>query len=108
MTAKAPTPQAISALLKRAGFEKSVNRPSRVKGWPEWCAGYKVVASIVPGCVLVEHRVNSMRLRAAAREAEEAEEAEKRAAYAKAITDAGWTVDTGGDELIVTAGKAEQ
>lgn len=100
MTAKHPTPQGISALLKRAGFDKSVNRPSRVKGLVEWCAGYHVAASMMPGCVLVEHRVNSLRLRHPSRAYDEAE---KRKKYANVLADAGYAVTDQDCYLIVRA-----
>ena len=96
----APSPQSVSRLLAGAGFERSVSRPSAVKGWHEWSAGYKVRTGYVVGEVHVEHRVSSLRLRdPSSRD----EEAAKLAAYAKTITGAGWAVKPGADKLIVTA-----
>ncbi|HEV2451632.1 MAG TPA: hypothetical protein VGS62_06880 [Streptosporangiaceae bacterium] len=101
---KPPTASGISRLLAGAGFEKSAPKPSRIKGMQEWSAGYHVAASLLPGCVLVEHRVNSLHLRSASRATVEAE---RRAAYAGAITAAGWNVESTEHALIVTA-KAEE
>jgi hypothetical protein len=40
--AKQPTPQGISALLKNAGFKRSVTSKSRIRGMSEHSAGYEI------------------------------------------------------------------
>jgi hypothetical protein len=91
-----PTPQAISALLRKAGFERSVSRATRIKGWRESSAGYYVTG--------YKDEVNVRHMLGFSRD----EEARDRmlARYAEAIRAAGWQV-TGptpvGRELVVTA-----
>jgi len=77
---KPPTPQGVSALLKRAGFSTVYARE---------------------GAVRVKHLFWSMR-------ATPEQHAAKLAPYAKAIAEAGWSVETAEYELIVTAGKADR
>ena len=96
MTSKAPTPQGISALLRKAGFERS-DYDSRGSS-----TGFRVTKDYGhDGAVRVRHYFLSMAPQAERRK-------EMLARYVKAITEAGWSVEAGEWELIVTAGKAEQ
>ena len=99
MITKEPTPQGISALLKRAGFERSTSSPSRIKGWRNYTAGYQVNARYPSGAE-VTHRVGFDRGPRA-----DAERARMLAAYATVIREAGWHVVTSGSRpcLIVSA-----
>ena len=60
--AKHPTQRGISAVLRKAGFERSVSSPSRIRGWQEWTEGYKVTNSS-DTTVEVEYRPSSFRAR---------------------------------------------
>lgn len=42
MAGKQPTPQGISALLRKAGFDKSVSSASRIRGMKESSQGFQV------------------------------------------------------------------
>jgi hypothetical protein len=97
MTAKPPTPQGISALLKRAGFERSVSSATRIKGWRNYSEGYSVTG--YRDEVNVRHHTGYARGSGAAERRDTA-----LAQYAEAIRAAGWHV-TGPehDELTVTA-----
>ena len=55
MTAKQPTPQGISALLKRAGFERSESSATRIKGWRNHSEGFTVTGQVL-GHIRVEHK----------------------------------------------------
>lgn len=98
---KPPTPQGISALLRKAGFEKSVSSASRIKGWRNHSPGY-IVRADSPGRVFVHHTTSDFR---PSRE-RCAEEQER---YAQAIEAAGYAVERGEGglwgPLIVTAPK---
>jgi hypothetical protein len=96
----APTPQGVSRLLANAGFDRSVTKPSRIKGFQEWYAGYHVTASMLPGHVLVVHRVNSLHRTAPS---SVREMTQKLAAYAEVIAAGGWSVATESGHLTVTA-----
>ena len=103
---KPPTPQGISALLKRAGFERSVSSATRIKGWRNHSEGYAVSAS-EPGRVCVEYKTGFDRgPNAASRRDEMLGE------YAGFFAAAGYSVERDDSwafpRLIVTAGKAEQ
>ena len=94
MTAKQPTPQGISALLNRSGFQHG---RAAVRGGR---AGYIVSRHLSTGNVRVEHVTLSMgspdRVVSAAL-----------AKYAKAITDAGYAVLTPSPRwIVVTAGES--
>jgi len=102
MTPKPPTPQdIISALLKRAGFTRSDST-----GGGGAATGYVVSLERAVG------KAASVRVRYHSRSAGWSSSPEyvkaKLDAYAKTITEAGWTVEAGEYELIVTAGKAGQ
>jgi hypothetical protein len=90
---KALTPQGVSALLKKAGFTRS---ESAERG--SACSGFVVRKDWTrDSAVRVRHQFLLMSTdRNGTRRAEEL------ARYAKAITDAGWDVETGEYELIVT------
>jgi hypothetical protein len=97
MTPKSPTPQGISALLAKAGFTRAI-----VKASAAGCAGFAVTADRSRSdAVRVRYRSWSM-------VGPNSRSAERNADYAKAIRDAGWTVDTTDYELIVTPGKEGQ
>jgi hypothetical protein len=109
-TPKPPTPQGISALLKKAGFERETLRPPTGVRWDgrpdsrtrKWLAGFQVHAD--RDRVVVRWRSGFV--------ANPDSTAKDRATvvqlrcYANVITEAGWTVETTEYELIVTAGKA--
>jgi hypothetical protein len=84
-----PTPQSISALLRKAGFTRAV---VRIRGG---ISGYRV-SNADPGTVWVWHYTMF---------GTRTSEAAKRAQYAETITSAGYVVedDTGRDRLIVAA-----
>lgn len=96
MTSQSPSPQGISALLKRAGFTQAV---VKLRGGT---SGFRVSAGTAPGgpaAVRVRHyTIFGTRTH----------EGRMLAKYAAAITNAGWSVETGEYELIVTTGKAAQ
>lgn len=95
-TPKPPTPQGISALLAKAGHTRAVRK---MRGG---CSGFVVSADYSHwGAVRVRHHFWSMGARPEQAKA-------KLAAYAKTITDAGWTVEAGEWELTVTARKDKQ
>jgi hypothetical protein len=103
--AKQPTPQGISALLKRAGFERSVTKSSRIRGFREWTEGFKATKRYPDG-VTVEYYPNSFRMRDNNEERERA----MLDRYRKAIAEAGYAVEDGSTglatKLIVTAEEA--
>ena len=96
-----PTPQGISALLKRAGFTRSDSTGGGGAG-----SGYVVSFERARG------KNASVRVRYHSRSAGWSSSPEyvkaALAGYAETITGAGWTVEAGEYGLIVTAGKAEQ
>lgn len=100
--AKQPTPQGISALLRKAGFDKSVSSASRIRGMKESSPGYQVSRGGKPGTVMVEFQQSSFRINPGKETA-----TKMLARYRKAIEDAGFTVDAGKstfrDILIVSA-----
>ena len=102
MITKEPTPQGISALLKRAGFERSTSSPSRIKGWRNYTAGYQVNARYPSGAE-VTHRVGFDRGPRA-----DAERARMLAAYAEAIRAAGWHVVTTSRPRLIVSAPPEQ
>lgn len=91
MTAKPPTPQSISALLNRAGFDRAeVKMRSGRSGF--------IVTKGYDSDGTVRVRWNSWSM-GAPRERHHLELTK----YAEAITAAGWTVEAGQYELVVTA-----
>lgn len=102
-TPKPPTPQGISALLKRAGFERSESSATRIKGWRKYSEGYSAAKWDDRGSVEVTWHRGLL---------SQSEGSETRprmlAAYIEAINAAGYSVRLQSDRLIVTAGKAEQ
>ena len=98
MTAKTPTPQGISHLLKLAGFDRAVRATQ--SGARHARSGFMVSKDLRrDGAVMVRH---SFLLRSTPEQ-----HAAKLAAYAKTITEAGWTVEAGTYELIVTAKEGD-
>lgn len=56
MTTRQPTPQGISGLLNRAGFERSVSSATAVKGWRNYSEGFGCRKSYsLDGGVLAQH-----------------------------------------------------
>jgi len=106
MTHKPPTPQGISALLKRAGFERSESSATGVKGWRNHSEGY-VVRGYESGRVHVGHEDG--RFHSADADRQRSAEMEER--YAQVIEAAGYAVERSGEaggyfsRLIVTARK---
>lgn len=94
-----PTPQAISALLKRAGFERSESHATRIRGYRRSTEGYQVRGDYRGG---VEVGYFS-------RDCTDAEHAEMLAGYRTVIEAADWQVSyregVGVPRLIVTARK---
>lgn len=98
--ASIPTAQAVSAALKKAGFERSKSFTTAVKGWHEHTEGYQS-RSWGEGEVRVFHETGFGRGEAAARRRDA-----KLAEYAGALEAKGWTVkrhDSGTPCLRVTA-----
>ena len=95
MSAKQPTPQGISALLRKAGFEKAV---ISIRGGN---SGYKVEKCRV--------RENAVKVRAyfQLRMSDDSYRA-MIARYAAAIEKAGFQTERGTYHLVVTAGSADQ
>jgi hypothetical protein len=90
MSTSKPTPQGISALLRKAGFDRAVFDRFTLT------SGFRVTKDHRrDGTVRVDYRVAIRMPENAVRDL--------LAAYAKTITEAGWTVEAGTYELIVTA-----
>jgi hypothetical protein len=105
MMTKPPTPQGISALLRKEGFTKSESSATAVKGWRNRSRGYRVSRAYgEDGAVHVEHETGLFRIGDADRE-RAMRELER---YAEVLTAHGYAVRKGGliiDRLIVTAGE---
>lgn len=94
MTGKSPTPQGISALLRKAGHRRSERDNRELTLF----SGYRVTAyGSGSGRVCVSHQV-------VVRTPVEVVKAHL-AKYAETIKAAGWNVEAGEYELTVTAGK---
>ena len=98
-----PTPQGISALLKKAGHDRVTFSKSRIRGLREYSAGFRATKPIgyPDGTVEVQWWPSSF---------SHSPQTEQRVAwlarYAEAITAAGWAVDRSRpDKLIVTLPK---
>jgi hypothetical protein len=98
--AKQPTPQGISALLRKAGFERSVSLASRIRGFREHSEGYRVTAAS-DGKAEVDFLASSFR------SPDEIRIKAMLARYRAVIEASGYTVAEGGspfsDSLIVSA-----
>jgi len=92
---KPPTAWDISRLLAAVGFDRAA-RVDQV-GINHASPGYAVSADMT--------RSDAVRVLYHFEPEEESRRAALLARYAKAITEAGWTVETSGSVLIVTAGK---
>jgi hypothetical protein len=101
-TPKTPTPQGISALLRKAGFERSESSATRIRGYRRRSEGYSAAKWDDYGSVEVRYH-RGMQL---------PDEADRirpgmLAAYTEAIRAAGYSVTIKlGDHLIVTAKPA--
>ena len=94
--AKQPTPQGISALLRKAGFRRST------QGSIQWTEGYQVYKHHnVAGAVTVQYQPGAMAGFAAGK----ARQRERLAAYTETIEAAGFTVDRDQAALIVSANE---
>jgi hypothetical protein len=107
VTQTKPTPQGISALLRKAGFGRSARNATRVRGFSSRTRGY-VVGGRTDGTVAVYHEDgNSFMITDATVERQVREQAR----YAEAIEAAGYAVErgTGGlfGPLIVRAKNEE-
>lgn len=85
---KQPTPQGISALLRKAGFSRSETSTTAVPGWHHYSPGYRVRGN-GPGEVHVWHEDG--RLRPTDEDRQRA--AENAGWYAEAIEAAGYAVE---------------
>jgi hypothetical protein len=94
MTAKTPTPQGISALLRKAGFTKAVVRRHYIT-----CPGYHVSkpAGFPAGAVQVNHWTGSS--------STFRQDREMLSRYAEAIAAAGYSIKADDWDLIITAGE---
>jgi hypothetical protein len=98
-----PTPQAISWLLKCAGFERAVIT-NNSRHHKEHTAGFRIM--VIAGHVCVTWWADNRDLasqRADAVQQQVEDGRAMRARYAKAIADAGWPVQERLHSLIVTA-----
>ena len=103
---KSPSPQGISALLRKAGFEKSESSATRIKGWRNHSEGYSVAKdwiAEVGDCISVAYN-RGLKLPSEA----DLIRPDMFARYAEAITAAGYSAEIVRDRLIVTTGKATQ
>jgi hypothetical protein len=82
---KPPTPQGISALLRKAGFERSIAwKSGQIRNMTQRTDGYIVTAHVhLTGAVTVEHR---------GRDLSEEQQHAVISAYAAAIRAKGWQV----------------
>jgi hypothetical protein len=97
--AKTPTTRGISALLRKAGFEKSVSSTTRIRGWHNHSEGF-TVEDRGADKVRVRHTTGKFKPSDADRAWSRKQEGE----YAETIREAGYAVDR--DEwgtLLVTA-----
>ena len=101
MTTKQPTQRGISALLGRAGFERSISKASRIRGWRNHTPGYAVIDGIDAGTVEVRHRTFSHQ----PLPSEQRHIAGMLAEYATVIEAAGFAVEHRNVRLLVTARK---
>jgi hypothetical protein len=90
MTPKTPTPQGISALLRKAGFKRSESSTSRVRGFRNRSSGF-VVSRRGDGEVAVYHETGFFMTD----DAIEGRRAEQEGRYADVIEAAGYTVERG-------------
>lgn len=99
---KTPTTRGISALLRKAGFEKSVSSTTRVRGWHNYSAGFRIEDRGI-GVVRVHHVSGAFH----PSDADHAHSREVEGQYTKTIQEAGYAVtrDEWG-ELTVTAREA--
>lgn len=100
MSPKTPTAPGISALLRKAGFERSHSSASAIAGVPNRTHGYRVMNVRGDQAVRVDipHRLGHR--------SDPLEDAGLLSQYADAIRDAGWAVTWDGDsDLYVTAGE---
>jgi hypothetical protein len=96
MAANPPTPQRISALLKRAGFERAV---IKMRGGR---SGFDAKQGLADGSVVVRHRFWAMGATNPDRYREWLER------YSAVIVAAGYSTVIGVQSLTVTAGKDER
>lgn len=97
MDGKPPTAQGVSALLRKAGFERSVSSATRIRGWHDRSSGFMVTG--YGGEVTVTY-VSSL-----FRRADQGHIVAALNTYAEAIRAKGWEVagPDGMNQLTVTA-----
>lgn len=83
-----PTPQGVSAALRKAGFTRSVSSSTAVKGWKNHSPGYVVRQGIKNGTVEVYHETGAFQRDDRDREKRDAKQAE----YAQALEAAGYVM----------------
>jgi hypothetical protein len=92
---KPPSPQGISAALRKAGFERS-----KSEGRNGWSSGFEVSKNHETGAVHVRHYFSTATPSGRRKSVLDR--------YAKTLTKAGWSVEAVEDwELIVTSPKTE-
>lgn len=101
---KTPSASAVSAALRKAGFEKSVSSASRVRGWRNRSWGFEVKRGLKDGTVEVYHQTGDFR-------PNHEQQAREQAKYAEVLRAAGWDVTEDASwrhGLLVTAKDADQ
>ena len=97
---KPPTPQGISRLLAKAGFERAEPTPYRVMGARQYTGGFHVVT---------DHQGSAVRVTwwPPSHSADDAlaKNAEMLLAYGDELAEAGWTVTVKPHKVVVTAGE---
>jgi hypothetical protein len=104
---KQPTPQGISALLRKAGFERSVSNATRVRGFSSRTRGYVVGARTDRSVAVYHEDGNSFMTTDATVERQVREQAR----YADAIEAAGYAVERGTGGLfgpLIVRAKSEE
>lgn len=91
---KQPTPQGISALLRKAGFERSVRSTTRVRGYSSRSQGYVVGGGKVSAVTVYHEDSSFMRTDATVERC-----VREQARYAEAIEAAGYAVERGSGGL---------
>jgi peptidoglycan/xylan/chitin deacetylase (PgdA/CDA1 family) len=100
VSTKPPAPQAISALLKRAGFKRAEKTPYSVMGVRQYSDGFHVRAAPGrPGGVKVTWWAPPYGAHDALMT-----NAEMLLAYGDTLAEAGWSVQTWAYKIVVTAG----
>jgi hypothetical protein len=105
---KTPTPQAVSAFLRKAGFEKAV-MTNNSRHHKEHTGGFHARKN--PGGVIVAHWTQTVPMSARTREFVERERSQERVMlmrYAGALESSDWAIDLTTYGLVVTAKEESQ